>query len=196
MLYWPPRGVGEKSSQDLTLLLKVLLCPCKLRFKLCNIMQFVWHVCNMVTIWSLSRVCDIPAIYNIIGVTFHTGLFFMHLYFIKLWRASSVTYSKLERVLIRNWYNQISYASYDINRERNKPQHDKTNKMTCAPSEDSDQPGHSPSLIRVFAWRSMGSQECFCGQRRLWSDWQMPRLIGVFARRTGHFVGFVMLRLK
>ena len=29
--------------------------------------------------------------------------------------------------------------------------HDKTNKMACAPSEDSDQPGHPPSPIRVFA---------------------------------------------
>ena len=27
----------------------------------------------------------------------------------------------------------------------------------CAPSEDSDQPGHPPSLIRVFPVRSMGS---------------------------------------
>ena len=27
----------------------------------------------------------------------------------------------------------------------------------CAPSEDSDQPGHPPSLIRVFAVRLMGS---------------------------------------
>ena len=35
--------------------------------------------------------------------------------------------------------------------------HDKTNKMTFAPSEDSDQPGHLPSLIRVFAVSSMGS---------------------------------------
>ena len=25
--------------------------------------------------------------------------------------------------------------------------------MTCAPSKDSDQPGHPPSLIRVFAVR-------------------------------------------
>ena len=25
-----------------------------------------------------------------------------------------------------------------------------TNKVACAPSEDSDQPGHPPSLIRVF----------------------------------------------
>ena len=31
-----------------------------------------------------------------------------------------------------------------------EPPHDKTNKMACAPSEDSDQPGHPPSLIRVF----------------------------------------------
>ena len=28
----------------------------------------------------------------------------------------------------------------------NEPLHDKTNKMTCAPSKDSDQPGHPPSL--------------------------------------------------
>ena len=28
--------------------------------------------------------------------------------------------------------------------------HDKTYKMACASSEDSDQPGHPPSLIRVF----------------------------------------------
>ena len=27
------------------------------------------------------------------------------------------------------------------------------NKMACVPSEDSDQPGHPPSLIRVFAVR-------------------------------------------
>ena len=39
----------------------------------------------------------------------------------------------------------------------NEPPHDKTNKMACAPSEDSDQPGHPSSLVRVFAVRSMGS---------------------------------------
>ena len=36
-----------------------------------------------------------------------------------------------------------------------KPPHDKTNKVACAPSEDSDQPGYLPSLIRVFAVRMM-----------------------------------------
>ena len=34
-----------------------------------------------------------------------------------------------------------------------EPPHDKTNKMTCAPSEDSYQPGHPPSLIKVSAVR-------------------------------------------
>ena len=33
------------------------------------------------------------------------------------------------------------------------PPHDKTNKVACAPSEDSDQPGHPPSLIRAFVLR-------------------------------------------
>ena len=34
-----------------------------------------------------------------------------------------------------------------------EPPHDKTNKVACAPSEYSDQPGHPPSLISVFAVR-------------------------------------------
>ena len=38
-----------------------------------------------------------------------------------------------------------------------EPVHDKTYKIECAPSEDSDQPGHQPSLIRVIAVHSMGS---------------------------------------
>ena len=33
----------------------------------------------------------------------------------------------------------------------NEPPHDQTNKMACAPSEHSDQPGRPPSRIRVFA---------------------------------------------
>ena len=35
--------------------------------------------------------------------------------------------------------------------------HGKTNKMTFAPSKDSDQPRCQPSLKRVFAVHSMGS---------------------------------------
>ena len=55
-----------------------------------------------------------------------------------------------------------------------EPPRDKTNKLTCAPSEDSDQPGRIPRLIWVFAARSLGSSGpklSSCGQRSLWSDW-------------------------
>ena len=41
----------------------------------------------------------------------------------------------------------------DVSKTRVEPPHDKINKMACAPSEDSDQPGQPPSLIRVFAVR-------------------------------------------
>ena len=54
-----------------------------------------------------------------------------------------------------------------------EPQRYKTNKMTCAPSEVSDQPEHPPSLFRVIAVRTMGSWGANVysyGQRRLWSD--------------------------
>ena len=35
-----------------------------------------------------------------------------------------------------------------------EPPHDKINKMACARSEDSDQPGHPLSLVRVLAVRT------------------------------------------
>ena len=57
---------------------------------------------------------------------------------------------------------------------KNEPQHDKTNKMACVPSEDSDQPGHPPSLIRVFAVRMKKPWVLsypLSAQQRLWSDW-------------------------
>ena len=57
---------------------------------------------------------------------------------------------------------------------RFEPLRDKTNKMACAPSEDSDQPGHPPRLIRVFAIRTKKAQVLsypLNAQRRLRSDW-------------------------
>ena len=47
----------------------------------------------------------------------------------------------------------ICAAYVDSMKKHFEPPHDKTNKMTLVPSEDSDQPGHPPSLIRVFAVR-------------------------------------------
>ena len=65
----------------------------------------------------------------------------------------------------------------------------------CAPSEDSDQPGHPPSLIRVFALLSMGSKVpelSSCGQRRLWSDWADAQADLSLRWAHTHYVGFVM----
>ena len=49
----------------------------------------------------------------------------------------------------------------------------------CAPSEDSDQPGHPPSLIRVFAVRMKKPWVLslpLSAQRRLWSGWSESSL--------------------
>ena len=69
-----------------------------------------------------------------------------------------------------------------------EPQHYKTNKMTCAPSEDSDQPGHPSSQ-----W--VAEDPCFF-MRTAKTDQtgRMSRLIWVFAGRRGHFVGLVVQR--
>ena len=69
--------------------------------------------------------------------------------------------------------------------------------MTCASNEDSDQYGHPPNLIKVFAVCSKDSQ----GLKASYADSEvsvqtgrMARLIWVFAGSTGHFAGFVMRR--
>ena len=66
------------------------------------------------------------------------------------------------------------FVGNHVSRIKCEPAHDKTYKMACAPSEDSDQPGHPPSLIRVFAVRIKKAwilSYLLSAQRRLWSDW-------------------------
>ena len=56
----------------------------------------------------------------------------------------------------------------------NEPAHDKTNKMSCVPRKDSVQPGHPPSLIRVFAVRMKKAWVLsypLSAQQRIRSDW-------------------------
>ena len=64
----------------------------------------------------------------------------------------------------------------------------------CAPSKDSDQPGHPPSLIRVLLWAQwIAKDQMFLHADSEGSDQtgKMPRLIWVFAGRSLIF-GFVM----
>ena len=67
---------------------------------------------------------------------------FFFLFFFFVLNGENTKFAVMHRVLHR-----ITY----------EPPRDKTNKMACAPSEDSDQPVHPPSLIRAFAVHSVGS---------------------------------------
>ena len=53
-----------------------------------------------------------------------------------------------------NWHRQqLAPINHFFLHSTYESPHDKTKKMAYAPSEDSDEPGHPPSLIRVFAVR-------------------------------------------
>ena len=76
-----------------------------------------------------------------------------------------------------------------LSRDMTKP-----TKWLCA-SEDSDQPGHPPSLIRVFAVRMKKAWVLsypFSAQRRLWSDWADSQADLSLRWAHNHIVGFVM----
>ena len=80
----------------------------------------------------------------------------------------------MRNVKKKNVMKYICAAYLDSRKKHFEPPHDKADKMAFVPSEDLDQPGHPPSLIRVFAVRSVGSLgPSFASdeQRRLWSDW-------------------------
>ena len=65
----------------------------------------------------------------------------------------------------------------------------------CAPSEDSDQPGHLSSLIRIFAVcmkKPWFLSYPLSAQRRFWSDWADAQADLSLRWAHTHFVGFVM----
>ena len=68
----------------------------------------------------------------------------------------------------------FSYLYAHVCSCENEPRYVRTSKMAHAPSEDSDQPRHPPSLIRVFAVcmkKAWVLSYPLSAQRRLWSDW-------------------------
>ena len=98
-------------------------------------------------------------------------------------------------------YHQIPIPSASLwgISKTDKPPHDKTSKMACALSNDSDQPGHPPSLIRVFAVRMKKAWVLsypLSARRRLWSDWADSEADPSLRWTHCHFVGFVMRQLR
>ena len=67
--------------------------------------------------------------------------------------------------------------------------------MACALSEDSDQPGHLPSLSRVFAVhlkKHWALNYLLSSQWRLWPDWVDANADLSLRWAQSYFVGFVM----
>ena len=63
----------------------------------------------------------------------------------------------------------------------------------CVPSEDSDQPGHPPSLIRIFAVRMKKAWVIsypLSAQQSLWSDWADAQADLSLRWAHTHLVGF------
>ena len=106
------------------------------------------------------------------------------------------------------WMPQINFMKYRLAVLTKDPfyfvKNEKSRLMTKPTKRsvhpaDSDQPGHPPSLIRVFTVRSMGSwgpNVSSCGQQRLWSDWVDAQADLSLRWAESHLIDFVMRRLK
>ena len=79
-----------------------------------------------------------------------------------------------------NNVEKLGHLFYDF-----ELKHNKTNKMTCAPSIDSDQP------LLFALWQTF----IRLTEKKTDKTGLMPRLTRVFARGTCHFVGFVVLQI-
>ena len=96
------------------------------------------------------------------------------------WRLSQGVYEKPKKwETLRHEERKPRYACAKnhvlkfIRKRSKEPKRQNTYLETCAPSEDSDQPAHSRSLIRIFTERILDRHRCSvssCGQRRLRSD--------------------------
>ena len=108
------------------------------------------------------------------------------------WQLSKSRYN----ILLENQSTQCLPPTNRI-QQTSEPQHDKTNE--CAHSEVSDQSGHPPGLIRVFAVRMKKAWVLsypLSAQRRLWSDWADAQDDLSLRWALSNFVGFVMSQLN
>ena len=96
--------------------------------------------------------------------------------------------------MISSISSDLCFRTYSSIKE---PHNDKTNKMTCAPSEDSDQPGHPPeeALGPCLPYGAHSEDSDQTGHPDSDQTGRMPRLICLRWAHT-HFVGFVMSRLS
>ena len=91
-----------------------------------------------------------------------------------------------------SWCGSYTFPCQNMSPDMTKPT------TECAPSDDSDQPGHPPSLISVFAVRMKKAWVVsypLSAHQRLWSDWADAQADLSLSWTHSHFVGFVTRRL-
>ena len=117
---------------------------------------------------------------------------FLWIYRRRWWQKRSMGFKFVLLILLKCG---INLSPWKANSKQNWAASWQNQQNDCAPSEDSDQPGHPPSLMRVFAVRSIGSKgpKCSsCGQRRLWSDGADAQADLSLRWAHSHFVGVVI----
>ena len=78
--------------------------------------------------------------------------------------------------LIVDFFAEIKIWMHDISLSANEPPHDKTNKMTCAPNKDSDQPGY-PEPLLCTQWVAKDPTFLHADSEDCDQTGRMPRLI-------------------
>ena len=114
------------------------------------------------------------------------------------WLCHEVT--QLQLTFIQLCFNSLClFNNVAENKLQNKfePHHDKTNRVACASSEDSDQPGHSSGLISLHCAHKESLGPKLSTERTAKTLSRLGECPGfrVLAGRTWHFVDFVMMRL-
>ena len=116
-----------------------------------------------------------------------------------MWTCINATWKmQHEERQLNHYYHRIKVHDVD-NKFNNKWAASWQNQQSeCAPSEDSDQPGHPPSLIWVLAVRMKKAWTLSypsSAQRRLWSDWVDAQADLNLRWAHSHIAGFVTRRL-
>ena len=121
------------------------------------VIRFLWHdVSHWITATSYDKLgYETKTTYDDLKIRWHwvSGPWNLkQRCWLKFHNAFTIMFIVIfETIIALFCFNACYSISVHVIKNKFEPARDKTNKAACAPSEDSDQPGHPPSLIRVFA---------------------------------------------
>ena len=181
MLYWCKRpetsSWSDEPRHDKTN--KMSVSPAKTRIILG--IHPVWSVSSLCAHWVAKDPnflhADIETLIDWADAQADLGLRWAHSYFVGF---------VMSRLRCHELLSEIMWAATWQNQQNE-----------CASNEDSDQPGHPPSLIRVFAIRMKAWVFSYplSAQQRFLSDWADAQADLSLRWAHSHFVGFFMSRI-